>query len=383
MNIMKKTSVLFQNNTVRFLFTTAITFCISSYAAAQKASVYMRAGSTGIVRQEPDEDDIKFGGAYLLMNGTITDPHYVVCAQTRFKLTESSSWSELGTKSVWEKAYVGFDIPAYQPLRLYGGKSMPLYLTGAFFPQLEDYVSGARWAKDGIALKLDKDIVTAGASLAGSTSATVFKDNMQCAAAVQTDWNSKNIPLAAGLTVDYNSTGDGTGNTAGLKDWTSALVVQYQFVPGLTMSASYTFNGDTVTADSTYKYVDNYALPQLMHMHIGTLISTLKTDTILLEEESEFGKSFDDSYTSFYGALRIQFPIAGVLSARPAVQYFSVWDGENSDDDRDSLVLYPRLVISSGKHYVSLGAQFEYRETEADTHKWGWELPCYYKYTVK
>lgn len=382
MNSMKKTSVLFKNNAVRFLFTVVISFCVSSYASAQKASVYIRAGSTGIVRQQPGEDDIKFGGAYLLFNGTVTDPHYVVCAQTRFKLTESSSWSELGTKSVWEKAYVGFDIPVYQQLRLYGGKSMPLYLTGAFMPQLEDYISGARWEKDGIAFTVTKDMFLFGAGLTSSTTQILFKDGIQCAAAIQTNWSKKNIPLAAGITLDYNSAGDGDANSNGVKDWTSALVLQYEFVPGLTMSAGYTFNGDAVTADSSYQYVANYKTAQLQHMHTASLISSLKTDTIQLEEETEYGISFDDSYTSLYGALRIQFPLAGIVSAKPAVQYFAVWNGNDSSASRDSLVLYPRLVLSKGKHYVSLGAQIEYREIADDTRKWGWDLPFYYKYTL-
>lgn len=364
-------------------FLAAAVFFCPWQASAQKASVYVRAGSTGIAKHEPGGiNDVLFGGAYLLFNGTVTAEHYIVCAQTRFKLTEASSWSQAGTKSVWEKAYVAFDIPVCQQIRIYGGKSMPLYLTGAFMPQLENYVSGARWGKDGIAFTVTKDMFSFGAGLTSSTTQINFKDGVQSAAALQTNWNKKDILISAGITLDYNSAGDGDADSNGVKDWTSAFVLQYEVTPGLTMSAGYTFNGDAVTADSSYQYVANYNTVQLLHMHAASLVSTLKTDTILLEEETEYGVSFDDSYTSLYGALRIQFPITDIVSAKPAFQYFAVWNRNDSCASRDSIVLYPRLVLSKGKNDVSLGAQFEYREIADDTRKWGWELPFYYKYTL-
>jgi hypothetical protein len=357
-------------------------FCVFAPLSAQQYSVYVRTGSTGILTEAPDDDEVSFGGAYALFNGTVTFPHFTVVAQTRFKLIAASSWDEAGTTSVWEKAYVAFDLPALPSLRIYGGKSYPLALDGCFFPLLEEYSAGARWGKDGLGFEISRNGISYGASLTSSTTSAAFSDRLQFGSGVQFDLTRYEVPLSIGFCGLYDSTGDGDNTASGIRDCTGAVFAQYRIFSGLTMSAGYIINGVPLVANSSYKRVANYSAAELKHAHLITFISSIKKDALVIEEESEAGCSFDGNYIPFYGAVRVKFPLAGIIQAYPAVQYFAAWNSADHEKGRDSIVLYPRITGTSGHHTLSAGVEFEYRETSDDVHRWGWDIPFYYKYTL-
>ena len=96
----------------------------------------------------------------------------------------------------------------------------------------------------------------------------------------------------------------------------------------------------------------------------------------------EGAKSFDSGYYSFYTTVRVSVPVADWLSVQPAVWYFAVRNDGDGSLDRDSLTLFPRIVLKKGPHQLMVGTKIERRQMTGDDHHWILQFPAYYRYTL-
>ncbi len=389
-----------------------------SSAFSVKSDFYVRTGSSGIVQDNISEDDWSFGGLYSTWNGSVTLPELYnakVVAKVKLKLSSSDTFDDMATSASWEKAWISFSLPVFQPIQLYGGKGFALVQPGSFFSLLEEYSDGSRWGKDGFGLTVGNDFFTYGLSFTiNSTSSADLKDNLQLGSGLTLDFEKYQIPVKAGLSLiydngkNYDSRSEQTLSTKTYtaedgsqvriyetttvydygnlftdeRDYTPSIFIQANPMKGFTVSSGYSLNASALTTSSTFKRVANYKTPDLYHSHLLTLISKLKFQGLAFEEEAEWAKSFDGDYYSIYGGLRSKIHLGGIFYGYPAVQYYKIFNGSDSSVSRDSLVLYPRLILEKGSHYFVIGTSFEHREVKENSYQWNFKLPLYYKLTL-
>ncbi|MCR5723483.1 MAG: hypothetical protein K6G80_00180 [Treponema sp.] len=368
---------------------------IRGYAAAEpKISAYVRAGSsTGLLTHDITDNDASFTGSNITFNASATSAHIVAAAQAKVKLSSADTYRELYTASSWEKAYLGFDIPAYPPLRVWGGHGLPLALSGGFFTQLDVYAAGTRWLKDGVALQHRGGLFSVGAGItSNTTTGRLLYKGIAAGGAVQFDGTGAGLPVQAGVALTLDNY-DAAAHyfTVEERDVTCAAFLQYKPSRAVTVSAGYCINGAPVPLNTTYKFVEDYSKSanqtDVAHSHIVTLNSSWKIGAFSIDQEAEGAKSFDERYYTGYGLLRAKLPplhlgTEAALSFAPSVQYFAVVKHGDSDAGRDSCTLYPRFYLEKGRHQLSFGAKFEHREMQADSYHWIFKLPAYYKYTL-
>ena len=379
-----------------------IFLCISLYSVslvAQTYSGYVRVGSsTGIFQHDVTDSDAKFLGNNIIFNNILTFPEFVVGAQAKVKIPTSTvtggadTYKEVGASASWEKAYMGWNLPFYRPLRLWMGHAIPLYLPGSYLTQLDIISAGARWAKDGVALQYRGDIISGGVSVTASTTAYAFFDDFQAGSNLQCNLKAYDIPLQIGATLSFKNSYDDERSVS-WRDWTSAIFAQYKpkfasdsVLKSLTLTAGYCINGAPVPTNATFKYVELYNTkknaPELQHSHVVTVNTTIKISRITVDEEAEVAKSFDGGYYSLYSTVRVSVPVADWLKLQPTVQYFAVTNGNDSTRNRDSLTLFPRIVLENGPHQLMLGTKIEHRQMDADNYHWILKFPAYYRYTL-
>lgn len=373
-------------------FLTIFFFALSVPSFAQKYSGYIRVGSsTGIFQHDVTESDAKFLGNNIIFNNVLTFPDFVVGAQAKIKLPTSTvtggadTYRQVGASASWEKAYMGMNLPVYKPLRVWLGHAIPLYLPGSYLTQLDIVSAGARWAKDGVAAQYRGDVVSFGASVTATTTAYAFFDDFQAGSAVQCNLNEYDIPLNVGVSLNFKNSYDDEKSVSA-RDWTSAIFAQYKPDKMLTLTAGYCINGAPVPTNATFKYVELYNTkknaPELQHSHVLTFNAVMHVGIVTVDEELEGAKSFDGGYYTLYTTLRASFPVAKWLKLQPTVQYFAVRKDADSTLDRDSLTLFPRIVLEKSHHQLMFGTKIEHRQMTADDYHWILKFPAYYRYTL-
>ena len=338
------------------------------------------------MRHDITANDASFSGSNATFNAVVTYPNAVVAAQAKIKLSSAETADDAGIAASWEKAYVGFDLPAYSALRLWGGHGMPLYLAGAYITQLDLITAGARWVKDGIAVQWHSNAVSFSAGMTATTTTHKFSDGVQAGSGLQLDFAHYGLPLQLGATLVLDTYAAGSNDhSIEARSWTSAVFAQYKPSRAFTTAAGYTTNGAPVTTNATFGYVEFYNKSannaDLQHSHLITLNATARLAALTVAGEAEGGASFDGGYRSLYTGLRVTVPVATLIKLQPAVQYFGIY-GDNREKDRDCLVLYPRVVVEQGQHQFMLGAKIEHREMTSDSYHWIVKIPAYYRYTL-
>lgn len=375
--------------------TSALVLCavfFSSFCVAQSYRAYVRVGSgTGIFRHDVTADDASFLGNNIVCNNVVTFPDFVLGAQVKLKIPVKTTadgadtYKEVGVSASWEKVYLGWNLPFCKRVRLWLGHGMPLYLPGSYLSQLDIVSAGARWVKDGIAVQYRGDLVSFGAGLTAGTTAYAFSDDLQAGSAAQVNLNGYGIPLEAGVSLTVKNSYDGSSSFSA-RDLTGAVFAHYKPDNMFALTAGYCINGAPVPTNTTFKYVERYGSKdspdELRHCHVLTCNALLRWGNVTVDEAMEGAKSFDGGYYSFYTTVRVSVPVADWLSVQPAVWYFAVRNDGNGSLDRDSLTLFPRVVLKKGPHQLMLGTKIERRQLTSDDYHWIFQFPAYYRYTL-
>ena len=350
--------------------------------AEGKISGYFRAGSASSnLDLNLTEGDVYFGGFNNIFSAKADFEHVVAEAKAKFSLTKTNDIDNLKAKGNWEKAYVAFDLPIFNPIRIWGGHGMPLALTGSYLTLVDSYFGsyyGARWIRDGIALQYRNEVLSAGAGLHIGEDEFSIKNEFKAGSALQFDFSKYEVPLQLGASAVFQNPLDG-GTTISYRDWTFAAMGVFKAGSAFSLSAGYAFNSLPVTRSVAYKWVENY-LAISKYCHLATFNLNFKISSLSFIFESEGGKEFDGDYWSAYTGLRVKIPLNHIIAFEPTVQFFSIFNTDDDSLSRETLSLFPRLVFKSGHHQIMFGKKFEYRAVGDYNHHWVLRFPCYYRY---
>ena len=388
-------------------------FLCGAQSFSQKTEIYVRTGSTGFIERNVSTADSKFGGAYALFGASTSADFFRFAVKAKMKLGETNDIQSLSNSASWEKAWGAISLPIFPKMWIYGGHGFVLALPGSFYTITDsDYADGARWGKDGLALRFEGDFIQAGASFSFGTS-SVLKEKLSLGAGINADFSIFGVPLLAGIGATYNNAKNfDTPKETNLvektaeddskvkiketttvydygslfcdeRDYTMSIFAQIKPSPAFSASAGYALNAVSMVNNSTYKRVEEIGneTSALNHSHIGSLNAKAKISSTTLEANSEFARAFDGDLWSIFVAVRAKKQIAQTSNwkffAYPDARIFKI-----GGEGKMSMVLRPCATIEKRGHYFKFGAEIERREMKGNEVNWIWSIPAYYKFSL-
>ncbi|MBQ4378500.1 MAG: hypothetical protein II821_04815 [Treponema sp.] len=332
---------------------------------------------------EKDADDnVQFGGAYLLAESTLSDDYVTLGGKLYYKLKETDSKSEETQKLEIKRAYAKIRPFGNKTLELAIGKLYSYYLSGGYFSLTETYTGATRWGKTGVGLKSEISGFTFGLALPLTESYAAFSDTWGLNFGAEYDFSTlfETLPLKAGFSIFYNSTADEKNFTPSEKDFAECVSLNFSkknlaFFKTFSVFAAFSHNAEPYVSNSVFKPVANYSNKDMKSSNLFSLAFRPTIGSVKITSESEIGHSIEGSMVPFYTALQVQFPIFGCVSLKPQFGYYAAYDTSDSSKSFDTLEFYPRFMAEIGKWTVTAGWDIFYKEVSDSEYRWLWEFP--------
>lgn len=343
-----------------------------------------------------------FDSAYAEADMAVSNDYLTAGGKFYYRLSLSDDAKDVDTdktlsqKLELKRAYLRVRPFGSEIMEISGGKLYSYYLPGNYFSLSEIYTGASRWGKTGVGLKCQTAAFTFGAAIPVTESYTEFGNTFGVAAAFGYDFSQliKDFPLKLNGAYHY----DYAYSEAKDKDDSTIIISDQQidhrftvsanyapklngFISKLNTTVSYTYNGDSYVAHSTFKNVSNYAeIGEAWFFSLNHKNNFGPVEFIL---ESEAGKTLDEDYIPLYFGTQLLIPFTKNFAFKPRFFYYNGLNTEDSDLTRQTYEWYPRLWVTAGQFTVSAGCDFYYEQYEKDTWKWEWSIPMYVEYKLK
>ncbi|MCR4742340.1 MAG: hypothetical protein K5866_05670 [Treponema sp.] len=374
----------------------AILLIISTFAgigfAKEKVTGKVGIGGSAV---EQTESSPEFGGLYLLTDVSGGNDYVTAGGKIYYRLSISDDSNDLdkdesfSQKLDLKRAYIRIRPLASDILEFGIGKVYSYYLPGNYFSLSEFYTGSSRWGKTGLGVKYEDYGFTFGLALPVTESYIEFNNSWGLSGALAYNFKNLNeqVPLiiSTSFIYDHQKT-EAKGEETEISDdfsLTASLNFAKKFVESdfaFNTTLSYSYNAEPFVASSTFKNITNYNAKGLKKAHLISYNQSLDFSKVKITLEAEGGKSIENNWFPLYTALQTLVQITDLFSIRPRFYYYAAFNSQNSEENRQTFEIYPRIWFEGKKWLAYTGVDFAYKQTDVDVWKWEWNIPFFVEY---
>lgn len=412
----------------KILFISIFCVTLNGFTTFQAFSLEKKSDLTfGITPvQQTESSPVEFGGAYALMNATVSNDYITAGGKIYWRLSSAQTASDLSQKLDIKRAFIRWRPLGNDVAEISIGKLYSYYLKGNFFQLSEIYTGNSRWGKTGIGAKMQLDGFTVGLGLPLSESYENFADSFGVNLAFAYDFSkiAEETPfdlleLSADFLYAWEKLSEAEKNTKSEQeifeaqnDFSGTISINYvptfenpeSVVSKMNLATSYSYNADPYVASAVFKNVWNYKRSDLKKAHLASVNFRSYFGPIQLIYEMEAGLSLDSNLTvteseekngmvPLYAGLQFLIPLEKSAYIdkngkqrfffKPQFFYYAAFDIGNSLKSAQSYEFYPRFYSEIENWRISAGVDFGYRQNSSQEWNWDWSIPLYVEYKVR
>lgn len=373
---------------------------VSAFSLDFKNTTNLTLAATPIDKDE--NDDIQFGGAYVLAESVLADDYVTLGGKLYYRLKSSDSFEGESQELEIKRAYAKICPFGSAIFEVAIGKLYSYYLSGGYFALTETYTGATRWGKTGVGLKSECSGFTVGLALPVNEGNSYLKQKTKNYYFFNYDWGvnasvsydfsqiSKDFPLTVGTAIFYSASGkgnsdgssDGEENLCSVseKDFTECVSLNFSkrnfsVFKNFSVFAAFSHNTAPYVSNTVFKPVANYKNADMKNANLFSLAFRPTIKSVRITSETEIGHSVEGSMIPFYSALQGQFPVYGIVSLKPLVGYYAAFDTSDSKNSFDSWEFYPRIVLEVAKWTITGGWDMFCKEITDGDYRWIWTVP--------
>ena len=331
-----------------------------------------------------ENDDVKFGGAYLLVDSKLNDDYVTLGGKLYYRLNKTYAKENESQKLEVKRAFAKVRPFGNEIFEFALGKLYSYYLTGGYFALTETYTGASRWGKTGIGAKTEVNGFTFGLALPLTESYVEFKKDWGINFAASYNFSSinKELPLTLGFDVQYGATADGKPdvNSVSEKDFSECVAANFSkrnfsIFKSFSVFAAFSHNAEPYVANSMLSPVQNKKVADLKQTNLFSLAIRPTIGKVRITSESEIGHSVEGNMIPLYTALQVYAPIHGIFAIKPMAGYYAAYDTSDSAKSFDTWEFYPRAMLEFEKWTITAGWDMFYKKIADSEYRWTWTVP--------